>query len=297
MKATTLALLALITTGCAAAQAPWLSAMGPVDALSQDLPPVEVKGQRVSEEEPVGPNGQPDWTTQRRFARSRVYVLAPGQIEGEAWYRGKYDARETGDQLYQGEIGIGLPYRFQFDYYQNFTDAPGAGVQDIGPQIEGRWAFADWGKMWGNPTAYLEYRWDDTGADKYEAKLLLGDTLAPRWHGAANLILEQQTSGDRETELGVSTALSYSVIDGTLGVGAEFTVSRISGAGFRDDPAMEVALGPSIQWRFTSRAHLDVVPMFGLNKDTHDVDLFVVIGYDFGGPDGGAFAPTSTKSR
>ena len=44
-----------------------------------------------SEEELVGPNKQPDWTTQRRFARSRVYVLAPGQIEGEAWYRGKYD--------------------------------------------------------------------------------------------------------------------------------------------------------------------------------------------------------------
>jgi hypothetical protein len=289
MNGTWMLACALVATGCAAPAF--------VPSYSQDLPPVEVQGARISEEEPVGPNRQPDWTTQRRFARSRVYVLAPGQWEAELWYRGKYDGRETGDQLRQVELGVGLPHRFQLDYYQNFTDAPGAGIQDIGPQVEGRWAFAEWGKMWANPTAYLEYKWDDTGADKWEAKLLLGDTVAPRWHAASNLIVEQQTSGDRETELGVSTAVSYSVIDGKLGVGAEFTATRVTGKGFRSDPAWEVALGPSIQWRFTERAHLDVVPMIGLNRDTHQVDLFVVLGYDFGGPDSGSFAPTSTKSR
>lgn len=285
--------LALGAAGCAAPS--YLPLPG--EESTRDLPPVEVRGTRVSEEEPVGPNGQPDWTTQRRFARSRVYVLAPGQWEAELWYRGKYDGRETGDQLYQAEIGVGLPHRFQVDYYQNFTDAPGAGVQDIGPQVEARWALAEWGKVFANPTGYIEYRWDDTGADKVEAKLLLGGTLAPRWHGAANLIWEQQTSVDRETELGVSTAASWSVIDGKLGIGAEFTVSRITGAGFRDDAVWEVALGPSLQWRFTPNTHLDVVPMFGLNRDTHQVDLFVVLGYDFGGPSGEGIAPTSTKSR
>jgi hypothetical protein len=299
-------LAVLAAAGCASAPAPVPAP--PADALAgllpfavhpdpegTDLPPVEVRG-AASEEQPVGPYGQPDWTTRRRFARSRVYVLAPGQWEVEGWYRGKYDSGHTDSQLWQAELGVGLPYRFQVDYYQNFKDAPGAGLQDAGPQLEGRWAFADWGKIPGNPTIYGEYKWDTTGADKVEAKLLLGDTLAPRVHAAANLILEQETSGERETELAVAGGMSYSLVDGKIGVGAEATYARLTAAGSRDDPTWEAALGPSVQWRFARNAHLDVVPMFGLNKDAHGIDLFLVIGYDFGATDG-VYAPTSRKSR
>ncbi len=263
----------------------------------QDLPPVEVRADRISEEAPVGASGQPEWTTERRFARSRVYVLPEGQIETELWYRGRYDNGRNSGQRWQAELGVGLPHRLQVDYYQNFTDAPGSGLRDAGPQVEGRWALADWGRLPWNPTIYGEYRWDYHGADKLEAKLLFGETLAPRWHAAFNLIGEQETSGARATEFAVSGAISYTVIDRKLSVGAEITVARVTENGTRGNPAREIAVGPSIQWRFTERAHLDVVPLIGVTKDAHDLELFVVLGYDFGGGGGDRLAPTSTKSQ
>ena len=149
-------------------------------------------------------------TTRRPFVRSRVYVLAPWQVELETWSRTKYENGDQDSGLFQQEISLGLPYRFQVDYYRNFKTTTGAGYEDAGPQVEARWAFAEWGKIPLNPTLYGEYKWDTTGADKYEAKLLLGDSLAPRWHAAANLILEQETSGARATELAVSGAMSRS---------------------------------------------------------------------------------------
>lgn len=264
---------------------------------SGDLPAVDVNAPRTSEEDPVGPYGQPEWTTRRRFARNRVYVNAPWQLESELWSRTKINRGEGPDQLFQTELSLGLPHRFQIDYYQNFRGVPHDHFRNAGPQVEGRWAFADWGRLPWNPTIYGEYKWDYQGADKYEAKLLLGDDLGRRWHAATNLILEQETSGARETELAASGALSYALIDRKLSVGAEVTFSRLSEAGARDHGTWEIAAGPSLQWRFHPRAHLDVVPMFGLNEDSHDIDLFIVLGWDFGGGDEGRLAPTSTKSR
>lgn len=268
-----------------------------LDEKAQDLPTVEVRGQPSSEEDKVGSYGQPEWTTQRRFARSRAYVLPEGQWEVETWYRGKYDNGHDSGRLFQAEIEVGLPHRLQLDYYQNFADAPGAGFEDAGPQVEGRWALADWGVLPWNPTIYGEYKWDRTGADKVEMKGLFADTVAPRWHAAANVIWEQETSGGRDTELGLSGALSRTVIDRRLGVGVEVTLSRVSGRGFRGDAAWELAAGPSIQYRFTEHSHLDIVPMIGLSKDAHDLELFVVFGIDFGGGGEGLSSPTSTRSK
>jgi len=333
MKATILGLLAAMgTAGCAAAAAPPLPAAtesfpaiaeapAPVRAAlpafpasdpavplfapsslpegpgGREIPPADVRAPRTSEEDPVGPSGQPEWTTRRRFARNRVYVIAPWQVETELWSRTKIDRGEGPDQLFQGEVSLGLPYRFQVDYYQNVRGVPHDHFRNAGPQVEGRWAFADWGRLPGNPAIYGEYKWDYQGADKYEAKLLLGDTVAPRWHAAANLILEQETSEARETELAASGAVSYTLIDRKLSVGAEVTFSRLSENGNRDHGTWEAALGPSLQWRFHPRAHLDIVPMFGLNPDSTDIDLFLVLGWDFGGGDEGRLAPTATKSK
>ena len=62
--------------------------------------------------------------------------------------------------------------------------------------VELRWALADWGKIWGNPTLYAEYKFADEhwGPDVYEFKLLLGDQFAPRWHWGVNFVWE---AGDR----------------------------------------------------------------------------------------------------
>jgi len=50
---------------------------------------------------------------------ARVYVSAPWQLEFEQWWKGKFPREGTSEHLFQSEIGVGLPYRFQVDFYEN----------------------------------------------------------------------------------------------------------------------------------------------------------------------------------
>jgi outer membrane putative beta-barrel porin/alpha-amylase len=299
-------LLSLAVAGCAAPSYPeflYGPPVGPLEGREGELPGVTVEGTPspvkgpASEDGLVGENRQPEWTTRRRFTTTRVYVASPWQTSVELWDRSRFDSGESRESRYQAEVSLGLPYRFQVDYYHNFEEAPDDRIRDSGPQVEARWALADWGELWGNPTAYLEYKWDSLGADKVEAKALLGGDLAPRFHSGANLIWEQETSGARATELGVSGAVSYALLDRVLGVGLEGKVTRVTENGSRGDSVTEIALGPSLQWRFHPRAHLDVAFLPGLNRDTHDLEVFVILGWDFGGGDESRLAPTSTRSN
>jgi len=264
-----------------------------------ELPPVVVEGRTVtSEEDPVGPWKQPEWTSRRRFATTRVFVRPQGQFEFESWYRGNFHTDGEGPRhRFQEEISWGLPWRMQVDYYHNFEHAAGDRFRDVGPQFEMRWAPADWGVIPLNPTLYAEYKWNYHGADATEWKVLFGDAIRPRLHGAFNLSWEQETSGARATELQVAGALSRTVVQRKFSVGLETKLQRVTENGARGHDVWEASAGPSFQWRFTERAHLDVTPLIGLNRKSDRLELFVVFGWDFGGGDGSRLAPTSTKSR
>src|SRR5437879_302926 len=66
-----------------------------------------------------GANKQPEWTAQRRFSTTHIYVLPPLQFELEQWWEGKFPRHGKAYHLFQSEVGIGLPYRFQLDLYEN----------------------------------------------------------------------------------------------------------------------------------------------------------------------------------
>src|SRR5436305_6655312 len=84
------------------------------------LPPVTVsETPSLSEDQPIGPNQQPEWTTRRRFGTTRVYVSQPWQWEFEQWWNGKFPREGKSEHLFQSEISLGLPYRFQLDFYEN----------------------------------------------------------------------------------------------------------------------------------------------------------------------------------
>ncbi len=84
------------------------------------LPEVTVHGTNtISENDLVGDNHQPEWTTQRRFPTTRIYVLAPWQAEFEQWWKGKFLRGGGHDHLFQSEVELGLPHRFQLDFYEN----------------------------------------------------------------------------------------------------------------------------------------------------------------------------------
>lgn len=242
---------------------------------------VEVVGERLKEYAPVGPAKQPEWTTARRFPTTRVYLQkTPGEIGFEQWWR--MQRLPNGDTVHrlQEEIEFGLPWRMQLDLYYTWKiDAEGESHYDsIAPEL--RYALADWDVIPLNPTIYLEWKFTDSGADVCEAKLLLGDDLPWGLRWGMNLVWEQQLGDERERELAVSQALGYTLLDQKLNIGVEMKYLEVTASDNRGDPENEWLLGPSLQWRPTANIHVDVVPLFGLNNEAPDVEMYVVAGFN-----------------
>jgi len=251
----------------------------------------------LQEEQLIGENQQPEWTTRRRFATTRAYVISPWQVEFEQWWKGKFPRQGDSEHLFQSEVELGLPYRFQLDVYENL-ELNGSRFRHQGNQVEGRWALADWGKIFLNPTIYGEWKFNDHSPDAYELKLLLAQEFAPRWHWAFNVFYEQEVGGGRGSESGFSQALSYSVADEKLSVGVEMNLERQSEPNLNGSPAVEFLIGPSVQWRPCPRVHLDLVPLVGTTGDSPRVEAFVVFGFDFGkGGKHEAYMPASSQAR
>jgi hypothetical protein len=265
---------------------------------SYEYPPVTAPGSGLREDAPVGENRQPEWTAQRRFSTTRTYVIPPWEVEVEQWWQGKFPRAGGSEHLFQSEIEIGLPYRFQVDLYENVDRTQEGRWRYGGTQVEARWAFAEWGRIPLNPTLYGEWKFNNVDPDAYELKLLLAEDLAPRWHWGFNLFYEQAISGTRTTEWGFSQAVSYTLIDQKLSAGIEMNFEHTTEAGSRGNPEIEFLLGPSVQWRPTRNTHIDFVPLFGLTHDSPRVEAFIVAGIDFGraGGEKGA-APVSVRGR
>jgi hypothetical protein len=60
-----------------------------------------------------------------------------------------------------------------------------------------RYALAEWGKIWGNPTLYFEHKLLDGKYQGIEPKLLLGDRIGKKGIWGVNLIYEAYTAPTR----------------------------------------------------------------------------------------------------
>src|SRR5450432_2448115 len=248
-----------------------------------ELPAVTVVGQKTSdlrEEDRIGTYGQPRWTADRRFPGVRTYVMPENSVEFEYWTRVDVPRHGPSEVQHMFELEFGLPSRFQLDLY--IIDRTEGGQQSfIDQQIEVRYAFADWGKIWGNPTLYLEYINRDELSDKIEAKILLSDELAPRWHWGQNFLFEGETGGEREYEYGWTGGISYTLADEKFSVGAEAQFSLFDVHDHRGSYRDETFLGPSIQYRPMPRMHLDLAPLIGVDHETGIAKIFFVFGNEF----------------
>jgi hypothetical protein len=257
--------------------------------------------ERLSQQTLVGPNQQPEWTTTRTFGTSRVYVRPPGTIANVNFWTPEFKDGED-EHAFRHEIEIGLPYRFQLDLYQNWGMEDGKSFYK-GSSVELRYALAKWGKIPLNPTLYGEWNFNDNAPDVRELKLLLGQSFAKRWNWAANFTYEQETGGGRETEVALSSALTYAVIDPTLNVGVEMLWERKTEKGSRSNPEYEFLIGPSVNVHPTRFSFITVAPLFGATVDSPDVEVFVLAGFKipFGGQPGRdeheAAAPASMSGR
>jgi hypothetical protein len=263
------------------------------------LPPVVVQGERITEEEPIGESRQPKWTVDGRVGpTTAAYVMPPWSFEFAQWWRPTTPREGGTEHAFQEELEFGWPYRFQTDFYLAHDVDSEHVWRYQATQIEVRWAFADWGKLPLNPTVYAEWKFARAAADSIEIKLLLAETIAPRWHWGLNLIYEQQLGDERMTEYAISQALAYTVKDSRLWLGVEMEFASESEAGERSNATMEFLIGPSLQWRPTPNTQLSIVPLFGVTKDAHLVEGFVTFRIAFGSEKGaGPLEPASLRSR
>jgi hypothetical protein len=234
------------------------------------------------EEDRFGPYDQPLWTAFRRFPTTRIYVRPPGTFEFEYWKR--VDIPHGGgpaEVQTQYEFEVGLPGRFQVDMYLLAVQEGNDGTQASGEQFEVRWAFADWDKIWGNPTLYLEVSSLQGEPDTIEGKLLLGGEMSPGWHWGTNLVFERETSGDLSNNHEITAGVSRTMADEQWSLGGEFKASLTNTHADRSDYQEELLVGPSLQYRPLKNVHLDLATLAGIGGDSPDFEGFFVLGYEF----------------
>jgi len=247
------------------------------------LPEVVVSGQKAAlvEEQKVGESAQPRWTATRRFPTTRVYVIPNGETEFEWWLRPTTDRSGYVQTEVQYEFEIGLPSRFQLDFYLTMEKDGRSGPLDLGGlSWEVRYALADWGKLPFNPTLYFEWEYQNNAPDKFEAKILFGDELAPRWHWGLNAVVEREVAGDENQEMSLRGGLSYTVSDMNFSVGLEGEATFADSNLTRGTYQQEYVLGPSVQWRPIPNFHADFAFMFGLTTDSPLVKSLIVVGWE-----------------
>lgn len=230
----------------------------------------------------VGPYGQPLWTTIRMFPSTRVYVMNP---PGTAMYEKWFDVRQRRDGPAQirmrDEFTFGLGKRLQLDLYSHTVYDGYNGDKQFkwrGFSWEFRYALADWGKLWGNPTVYFETKMLD-GRWGIEPKLLLGDRVGENGVWGINLIYEGNLSRIKELREDeyAYTASYASIINNelTLGLSHMFRYNDYGGG------SKEIYLGPLIQYRFSNKAYLSVEHMPGINKNAYQSRSLIIFGWRF----------------
>jgi len=290
-----------ILLSVAAASLPRLS---PSQTITQ-LPVQEVR-ERPAGEELIGPYAQPRWSARGRFsADTDVYVLPPYSFYFDLDYNGTFPRKGQPDHLFVQEYELGLPCRFQiaWEFYQ---EAINGHRQIPFTLIEGRYALADWGKIPLNPTLLAEFKWGtgkdysgketDRGAggdsgeesvtksisNSYEVRLLLGQEIGESVEFASNIFFEQKLSGDREREVGFSTAWSYALRGEAFKVGLETKYSNESQPAKRHLARNIFQLGPAFTYKPSPHTRIDVAPLAGIGHDSPYLETFLIFSVDFG---------------
>ncbi|MBA3708485.1 MAG: transporter [Planctomycetes bacterium] len=253
---------------------------------SWEMPALTVQGRgtaELREEDRIGSYQQPRWTARRRFTETRVYVVPEGQFEFEYWLIVKDFKKDKPTQIqhvYEAEIG--LPYRFQLDLYQVYEKEDSTGPLGLSEtKFELRYALADWGRIWGNPTLYGEWANASGDYDSAEFKLLLTDELTPRWHWATNFVYERKVGGDQAVAQEMTNALSYTLRDEKVSLGIEDKFAWEDVKGDRGNYEREFLLGPSIQIRPLPQMHIDLSYMIGLTDNSPASKTVFIAGWEF----------------
>lgn len=250
------------------------------DTTKDELQEIVVTTKKVPLMTKVGPYGQPLWTTIRMFPSTRVYVMNP---PGTAMYEKWFDIRDRRNGPAQirmrDEFTFGLGKRLQLDLYSHTVYDGIDGAKTFkwrGFSWEFRYALADWGKIWGNPTLYYEMKMLD-GRWGIEPKLLLGDRIGKRGVWGLNAIYEANLGGTKEEqEREYAYTASYAnIINNDLSVG----ISHMFRYNDYEGGSQEWYVGPLVQYRFSNKGYLNIEHMPGINQDAKQSRTLIIFGW------------------
>ncbi|MCB9893514.1 MAG: hypothetical protein H6839_03595 [Planctomycetes bacterium] len=256
---------------------------------SWDAPAIKVEGKQptLKEEELIGSNEQPRWTSARRWNRTRTYVIPEGEVEIEYWHRMTVPRRsnhgsEAVDNRFLLEVEFGLPLRFQLDMYLQLGKEGSEGAFEFqAGKFEVRWAPFKWGFIYTNPTLYLEYTMENGEPDAVEGKILLGDKIIDGLHWGFNFVFEHVLGGDHDNIYALTAGISYTLIDSFFSIGLETENEFVDTAEDRGDFVNEHLLGPSIQIKPLPQMHVNIVAYVGIGGHSPAFRTWVVIGWEF----------------
>lgn len=256
------------------------------DEKATTLPVVKVTAEKPkSQFEVIGDYDQPVWTTTRMFASTRAYVMTPpGNVKYEKWFDFR-DRRDGPTQIrMRDELAFGLGNRLELDlYHHTVYDGPSDNqtFSTRGFSWEVRYALADWGKIFGNPTLYFEHKLIN-GRQGIEPKLLLSDRIGNTdWIWATNFIYEANLGGgtpaEEEKEYAVTASVGK-VINDNLMVGLSSHVRKYD----YDSHMTEAYLGPAVNYKINNNARLSAEYMPRVTDDgKYDSRSFFIFAYDF----------------
>jgi hypothetical protein len=269
-----------------------------------------------------GAYGAPGGFSRSRFSPNvTAYVLPPWHFYFGEIYEGDIFRHGFPDHLFNQEIEMGLPGRFgiategQFERFNG-----GGGMQTI--SLEGRYAFADWGKIPLNPAIFAEYKFgvgtirheegpppppgeEEAGApkvpDAYELRLMLADEFFGRVEWAFNTFFEKENTGDRGREWGFAQSAVTPVLlpQEKLKVGVEMNYKNFTVKDTRGNAENMFVIGPTTSYRTSKSTRVDVSALFGCTHDSPVVQIFAVLSWQLGpgGEEQDMEAPVSTRNR
>lgn len=259
-----LAALALVTAGPAAAQSQQPPAGDPAPGDGQ----------------------QPEWLAARPFGESDVYVLPKGvSVFGVSLRSMRPASGATAtESAYRADFG--LPARFQLGVHATGrAEGRDDAIGNIDAQaLEMRWAFAEWGRVWGNPTVEIGWTEASRGADVATVKLLIAGGRAIGWRWSSNVSWARQAGAEREVQRTVTAGAAYAP-GRVVSIGFEARVALtdrlVSGGGARTAMSHELLAGPSLQLRPVRRLFIDLVPLFGATSDSSRSRTTLLAGWQF----------------
>jgi hypothetical protein len=300
---------------------PWVLLLHPQTARAQDATSqsIVVTGDSVD-----SAYGAPGAFSRSRFSPGvTAYVLPPWHFYFGEIYEGDIFRHGFPDHLFNQEIEMGLPGHFgiategQFERFNG-----GGGMQTI--SVEGRYAFADWGKIPLNPAVFAEYKFgvgtirhdegpppppggeeEEGGApkvpDAYELRLMLADEFFGRLEWAFNAFFEKENTGDRGREWGFAQSAVTPVLlpHEKLKVGVEMNYKNFTVKDTRGNPENIFVIGPTTSYRTSKSTRFDVSALFGCTQDSPVVQIFAVLSWQLGpgGEEQDIEAPVSTRNR